>query len=118
ARLANGIAVESYAHRDAEHGKVERAAPTQLHVGGASSLRRRQDQLGEDLVRLLGEILDAVVAVERLHGNHARARRAHEPNVRAEAPRDGCRVRGRYRPAARTARRHETNVAVLLHTEA
>ena len=42
ARLAHGVAVEPHAHRHAEHREVERAAPSQLQIRGASAVRRRQ----------------------------------------------------------------------------
>ena len=57
------VAVELDRHGGAGDRKIDRAAPPQLHVGAARALGRRQSNLSDDLMRLLGEIVDAIVAI-------------------------------------------------------
>src|SRR5690242_10406466 len=64
ARFGDSLPVPPDPRRDAEHGKVERAATPQLVVDGIPPAVGRQTHRHQNLVRLLGEVVDTVVVIE------------------------------------------------------
>ena len=86
ASVADHVVLQPGRHRHPEHGEIERAAPPQLEVCRAPTLGRRELEVGDDLVRPLGEVVDPVVLIEGGHRHRALALRADEPELRAERP--------------------------------
>ena len=76
ARVASRVAVHAERHRHAEHREVEGPAPAELEIGRAQPVGGRHHDSTRTSSRPLGQILDAVVPVERRDGNDALARRA------------------------------------------
>src|SRR3989442_1033181 len=103
--------------RDAQHREVERSAAAQLVVHRVPAIGRREPHCGEDLVRLLRKVIDAVVVIEPRRRHDALAAGADEHVVRAQRHHHWGYVGRADGPAPRRRGRHPADVPVLLHAE-
>ena len=116
ARLEDGAVGRGARRRGhPEQREIEGTAPAQLPVGAAPSLGFGQHDLGQDLVRLARDVVDAIVVVQARQLEFALARRRHQAHLRAQRD-QGRRGIGRGHGEAALARgRDPAGRAFLLH---
>src|SRR5262245_37223577 len=82
--LDRAIGRGAHRRRHAEHREIERTAPPQFPVAGLPATGVGQAHLGEDLVGLPREVLDAIVQIQVGGGDLALARGRNEFHLRIE----------------------------------
>src|SRR5262249_51865973 len=117
AGFADAAALESDCSADGKYRKVERASAPKFLIRGLPSLRAAQEDFRQELVGLLGKVIDAVISIEVFNGHFPLPEIRGQNRAGAERDQDGNRIGGLDREAARRAGSDPADFAVLLHAE-